>query len=43
MHYNYKDKYLIVVMDTSVYVFKYKICKFDPPLFSFQAKKDFYW
>ena len=41
MHYNYEDKYLVVIMDTSVYVYKYKICKFDPPLSSFQAKNIF--
>ena len=41
MHYNYEDKYLVVIMDTSVYVYKYKNCKFDPPLFSFQAKNVF--
>ena len=41
MHYNYEDKYLVVIMDLSVYVYKYKICKFDPPLSSFQAKNIF--
>ena len=41
MHYNYEDKNLVVIMDTSVYVNKYKICKFDPPLFSFQVKNVF--
>ena len=41
MHYNYRDKYLVVKIDTTVYVFKNKICKFDPPLFSFQAKNVF--
>ena len=41
MQYNYEDKYLVVIMDTSVYVYKCKICKFDPPLSSFQAKKVF--
>ena len=43
MHYNYENKYLFVIIDTTVYVYKNKICKFDPPLFSFQAKKCFYW
>ena len=41
VHYNYEDNYLVVIMDTSVYVYKYKICKFDPPLSSFQAKNIF--
>ena len=38
MHYNYENEYLVVIIDSIVYVFKDKICKFDPPLFSFQAK-----
>ena len=41
LHYNYEDKYLVVLMDTTVYVYKYKIFKFNPPLFSFQAKNIF--
>ena len=41
MHYNYRDKYLVVIIDTTVYVYKNKICKFDTPLFSFQAKNVF--
>ena len=41
MHYNYENKYLVVLLDSIVYVYKNKICKFDPPLFSFQAKKVF--
>ena len=41
MHYNYENKYLVVIIDSIVYVYKYKICKFDSPLFSFQAKKIF--
>ena len=43
MHYNYEIKCLVVTIDTTVYVYKHKICKFDPPLFSFQTKKCFYW
>ena len=39
MHYNYENKYLVVIIDTTVFVYKYEICKFDPPLFSFQAKR----
>ena len=38
MHYIYENKYLVVIIDTTVYVYKNKICKFDQPLFSFQAK-----
>ena len=41
MHYNYENKYLVVIIDTTVYVYKNKICKFDAPLFSFQAKNIF--
>ena len=41
MHYNYENKYLIVILDSIVYVYKNKICKFDPPLFSFQARNIF--
>ena len=41
MHYNYRNKYLVVIMDTTVYVYENKICKFDPPLFTFQAKNIF--
>ena len=41
MHYNYENKYLVVIVDSIVYVSKNKICKFDPPLFSFHAKKVF--
>ena len=41
MHYNYENKYLVVIIDSIVYVYGKKICKFDPPLFSFQAKNIF--
>ena len=41
MHYNYENKYLVVIIDSIVYVYKNKICKFDPPLFSFQGKNVF--
>ena len=41
MQYNYQNKYLVVIIDTIVYVYKNKICKFDPPLFTFQAKHTF--
>ena len=41
MQYNYRDKYLVVIIDTIVYVYKYKICKFDQPNFSFQARNIF--
>ena len=38
MRYNFENKYLVVIVDSVVYVYKNKICKFDPPLFTFQAK-----
>ena len=41
MHYNHQNKYLVVIIDSIVYVYKNKICKFDPPLLSFQAKNVF--
>ena len=41
MHYNYENKYLVVIIDSIVYVYKNKIYKFDPPLFTFQAKNVF--
>ena len=42
MLYNYRDEYLVVIIDSIVYVYKYEICKFDPSLFSFQAKGIFF-
>ena len=30
MHYNYGNKYLVVIIDSIVCVYKNKICKFDP-------------
>ena len=41
MHYDYENKNLIVIIDTTVYVYKNKNCKFEPPLFIFQAKNVF--
>ena len=41
MQYNYRNKYLVVIIDSTVYVYENKICKIDPPLFSFQAKNVF--
>ena len=41
MHHNHENKYLVVILDSIVYVYKNKICKFDSPLFSFQAKNIF--
>ena len=38
MHYNHENKYLVVIIDSIVNVYKNKICKFDPPLFTFEAK-----
>ena len=31
MHFNYQNKFLVVIIDTTVYVYKNKICEFDPP------------
>ena len=41
MHYNRENKYLVVIIDSIVYVYKYKICKIDPPIFMFEAKNIF--
>ena len=41
MHYNYRSSYLVIIIDSIVYVYKNKIYKFDSPLFSFQAKNIF--
>ena len=41
MQFNYRDKYLCVILDVNVYVSKYEKCKFDSPFFSFQAKNKF--
>ena len=41
MHYNYENNYLVVIIDTTIYVYKNKICNFDPPLFTLQAKNVF--
>ena len=41
MHYNHENKYLVVIIDSIVYVYENKICKFNPPLFTFQAKNVF--
>ena len=41
MRYNFENKYLVVIVDSIVYVYKNKICKFDTPLFTFQAKNVF--
>ena len=38
MRYNFENNYLVVIVDSIVYVYKNKNCKFDPPLFKFQAK-----
>ena len=41
MHYNYENKYLSVIIDSIVYVYENRSCKFDEPLISFQAKNVF--
>ena len=40
MRYKYESKYLVVI-DGSVYVFKYEKCKFDQRFLSFQPKHIF--
>ena len=41
LQYNYRNRYLVVIIDGNVYVYKYDKCKFDQPFFSFQAKNVF--
>ena len=41
MQYNHRNKFLVVVIDSIVYVYENEICKFDPPLSTFQAKNVF--
>ena len=41
MRYIFENKYLVVIVDSIVCVYKNKICKFDPPLFKLQAKNVF--
>ena len=41
MHYNYENKYLVVIIDSIVYGYKNKIFKFDPPFLSFEPKHIF--
>ena len=41
MQHNYDHKYLVIIIDTNVYVYKYENYKFDPPFLSFQAKNFF--
>ena len=41
MHYDYENKYLVVIIDSIVFVYKNKICKFDPPFLSFEPKHIF--
>ena len=41
VRYNFEKKYLVVIVDSIVYVYKNKTCKSDPPLFTFQAKNVF--
>ena len=41
MQFNYRHRYLVVIMDANVYVYKYGKYKFDPAFLSFQAKNFF--
>ena len=41
VRYNFENKYLVVIVDSIVYGYKNKICKFDPQLFTFQPKNVF--
>ena len=38
MQYKYRNRYLAVVIDANVKVYKYEKYKIDPPFLSFQAK-----
>ena len=39
MQLNYRYRYLVVIIDANLYVYKYEKHNFDPPFLSFQAKK----
>ena len=39
MQFNYRYRYLVVIIDANLYVYKYEKCELDPPFLSFQAKK----
>ena len=41
MQNNYRYRYLVVILDGNVYVYKFEIYKFDPPFHSFHAKNVF--
>ena len=41
MHYNYVNKYVVVIIGSIVYVYKNEICKFELPSFTFKAKNIF--
>ena len=38
MQYIYRKKYLVIIIDTNVYVCKNEKCKFDQPFLSFKPK-----
>ena len=38
MQFNYRYRYLVVIIDSNVYVYKHEKYKFDPTFLSFQAK-----
>ena len=38
MQYTYRNKYLLVILDANVYVYKNEKCKLNPAIFSVQAK-----
>ena len=38
MQFNYRYRYLVVILGGIVYVFKSEISKFEPPFLSFRAK-----
>ena len=41
MQFNFRNRYLVVILDANVYVQKYEKCKFDPPFLSSEAKTIF--
>ena len=42
MQFNFRYRYLVVIIDANVYVYKNEKYKFDPPFLCFQAKNIFF-
>ena len=43
MQHNYRNRYLVVIIDANVYVYKNDKCKFDQAFLPFKTKTFFEW